>query len=373
MIALLGTIALLVMLLSFLVIIHEFGHFFSARWLGVKVDEFGLGYPPKIRTLFSWLGTPFSLNWLPFGGFVRLHGDDGEGSDHEVVSATDHERFADKPQWVRLIVILGGVAVNFLFGFLAFSLTYSTVGIPEKLAHVRVEYVEEASPAAQAGVVVGDELVALGTTGSEQPIMTADGFRQQVESFAGQTMTLSLIHEGQQVQRTIQVRTLEDARAQGKGLVGILPNDTAYVFYPAWQMPARGVVAGMREALGLGRDIVRGLGGILASLFRGSVPGDVMGPVGIVNQAYEMGVVHTGFIGLLHFSGLLSVNLAIMNILPIPMLDGGRAIFVLLETVMGKARRQRWEQRANGAGFLLLLGLILLVTARDVMRIVGKI
>ncbi len=365
---LIGTIVWFLLLLSLLVIIHELGHFLMAKWAGVHVPEFGLGYPPKVRDLFQRWGTVFSLNAIPVGGFVRLYGDDSETIAPDLLEAgrSKQEMFAYQSRSKRLIIVLAGVVVNFVFGIAAFALLFSFIGIPTQRELVAITEITTDSPAQAAQFQTGDLILSWQAEGeAAMKIKSSSELIEVIDQHRGETVSILVQREGAEVWLRPTLRTEKTATA---GLLGVGLSDSELRFYPWWQMPWRGAWQGWQDSLQLSRMILQSLGEMLARLvLKGEVPKDISGPVGIVNQAYQVGVLQQGILGSVHFAGQLSVNLAIMNLLPIPALDGGRALFILMERVIGPERRRRWEGKANTVGFLFLLTLILLVTVKDII------
>lgn len=361
-----------IIILSFLVVIHELGHYLVAKLCGVKVEEFGLGYPPRAVKLGTWWGTLFSLNWIPFGGFVKMEGEDATPSE---VASQKSLQVKSAPQ--RLAVILAGAAVNFVFGVFAFAVVFSTMGIPTPLTTARIGLVQPGSPAAEAGLPANVELVALAV--GEQTVT-----QPSVES----AIQFINDHRGQQIQVvttgpcdtngcqelaqsfTVYARTPDQTPA-GQGAIGIAFESITLQFYPWYEMPFRGTWYGLQQAVELGGEMLMALRQAVQDGFtRGKLPTELSGPVGIVHQAQVNNVFSQGWLAMLYFAGMLSVNLAIMNVLPIPALDGGRALFILLEPIIGKQRLSNWEAQIHYGGFIVLIGLIVAVTARDVLRIV---
>jgi regulator of sigma E protease len=371
------TIGWFFILISFLVLIHELGHFLAAKLVGVFVEEFGLGYPPRVRQFWKWRGTIFTLNALPFGGFVRLWGDESDSLDEQAPvneaiatrQVSPAEMFSSQPKWKRLVILLAGIAVNFVFGTIVFAGIYSYVGIPTPTGEVEIAAVASGSPAEAAGVQVGDIVEKVAADSQVREPDTAEEFIQFVSGYAGQEIDVTVKRAGETQNVSLYVRTPEEV-PEKQGAIGIALNDTEFRFFPWWQMPLRGMVAGLEQALGMGWEIVMILRNMVVQLFtRGEVPREVSGIVGIVDQGIEAGIVKQGVLSNLHLGAALSINLAIMNLLPIPALDGGRALFVVLEPVLGVARRKRWEQRANQYGFVFLIGLIVAITIKDIVGI----
>lgn len=418
-------IAVIILILSFLVIIHELGHFLSAKFFKIKVEEFGLGYPPAIMTLFRKWNTDFTLNWIPFGGFVRMEGEDGPAAEADSASTkkkapkktqAQDEPFYAKPSWQRMIVILAGAAVNFVFGILAFSIFFSNAGLPttpRDISHSRVSDQDLAavtqlriqedtqlvsspeeirqlatdvgarlsqvlpdSPAAKAGLQPGTQVVAVSVEGQPQNIETIDQAIEAISQQAGQTITITTTGPctGFECQPTttdyqVYVRT-EAETPPDQGATGVAFGDIMFVYYPWYEMPVRGTWFGLQQAVFMGQLILAALSEMVVDITTlGSVPTEVAGPVGIVHQTQQSGMLDGGWLSILNFAGLLSVNLAIMNVLPIPALDGGRAVFIMLEWVIGKKRVNKYEGYANYLGYGLLLTLIILVTIKDIVTI----
>jgi len=368
-------ILIFIIILSFLVIIHELGHFLAAKLAGVRVEEFGFGYPPKAIRLFTWRGTEFTLNIIPFGGFVRLAGEEAHGLLDKL--NLSHDLFFKKPALKRLIVILAGVAVNFIFGILAFSIVFSLKGIPTTIKTARIVYIQENSPAAQAGMKINTEIIKFVAEEKDFTVSTFASAQEFIAAHQGQTVTVYTTGTCQDFACeenlfTYQVYLKTEAqKAEEEGSLGVAFAEYIPIFYPWWQMPFRAAWYGTEQALFLGLYILLALGDLIRQLMGGVIPQDVAGPIGIVHQASQQKIFEEGFLAMLNFAGMLSVNLAIMNLLPIPALDGGRAAFVFIARIVGKKRAAKWENYANYAGYALLLSLIVLVSLRDIKRVWG--
>ncbi len=365
-----------ILLLSFLVIIHELGHFIAAKWAKVKTDEFGLGYPPKALKLFRWKDTDFTLNWIPFGGFVRMQGEEGQGEDGEGKKKVTGQ-FYQAGVFQKLIIILAGATVNFVFGIIAFTIVFSIMGIPEEISEARVGFIAENSPAAQAGLTTNVNITAIKYEDQEFALTTTKEVIDKVYEFRGKTITLittgpcvQKVCEDRRQEHQVYVRTQEET-PENEGAMGIAFDQYVMVHYSPLEMPFRSAVYGVKQAIGLGWQIVQAFSGILIDLFtRGSLPKDVAGPIGIVHQAQSTGILAEGWLTVLSFAGMLSINLAVMNVLPLPPLDGGRAVFVILEALLTKKRTQKIEYIFNYGGYILLFGLIIVITIKDVLRII---
>lgn len=325
-------------ILSVLVLVHELGHFIAAKKLKVKVDEFGFGYPPRLLGIKK-KGTIYSLNWLPFGGFVRMRGEDlnaGKGS------------FAKKSKKARLAILLAGISMNFLLGVMLFGAIYTKTGIPEKVNYLLVTQVAVDSPASRAGIKIKDKLVEFNE---------AQKFIDYINQNRGQAVRLKLSDR----EVTVMPR-LEAETPVGQGALGVGITDVDIVLYPVWQRPFRGMWVGLKEAVLWGKEIVMSLTKINSK--------NVAGPIGIYQ--ISKAAAKEGWLATLQFMAILSINLAVLNLLPLPALDGGRIFFILIEIIIRKKIKPRIEQAVHMAGMLLLIGLMVLVTIGDIKRLIGS-
>lgn len=332
-------------ILSVLVFVHELGHFLSAKKHGIKVEEFGFGYPPRIFGK-KIRGTVYSLNLLPFGGFVRMLGED---------EAKGGRSFYLQPKLTRLIVLLAGVAMNFLLGVVLFGAIYTKLGIPEPVDYLTVTSVASGSPAEGAGIKTEAKITGFADT---------QAFIDYVNTGRGQAISLAV--DGQMV--SVTPREAKDTPA-GQGALGVGITNIDFVFYPVWERPVRGVIYGTKEAFLWGREILSSLQTLIGRLIAGEVPREVAGPVGIYEVSKSASA--QGFLAVLQFTGILSINLAILNLLPLPALDGGRVLFILVEIVRRRRIKAEIEQRIHLAGMLLLIALMVLITVNDLRRLFG--
>lgn len=368
----LATLLIFLIILSILVLVHELGHFLVAKKAGIKVEEFGFGLPPRI-----WgkkIGeTIYSLNALPIGGFIKMYGED-------TVEKENQGAFYAKSKKVRLAVVAAGVTMNFLLAVGVFSFVYAKLGIPVKTNNVKVIGIAPNSPASVSGLQEDDVIVKAG----EEKIDDSSKFIEATKRYAGQKMPLEIDRVNNPCKSNVMgvtpglVITCQDGYLliyvtprlnppANEGPLGVVISQVENKFYPWPEQIIRGTVEGFQEALGWIQMILAGLGTMLGQLFHGSMPKDVAGPVGIFQVTGE--VSHGGFLPLLQFLGILSVNLAVINILPLPALDGGRALFILIEAVTKKKVKQEWETKIHNIGMMVLLFLILLITINDIIRI----
>jgi len=256
-------------------------------------------------------------------------------------------------------------------------IVFSKIGIPESISEARIGFVEDNSPAAEGGLPTDVNILKVIVAEEESLVSNPTDVIDVVTRHRGETITI--VTSGHCEQKTceestgeyqIYVRTDEETPTN-QGAMGIAFDDYVLVFYPPLEMPFRSAVYGVKQALGLGWQIIQAFSGILTDLFaRGQIPQDVAGPIGIVHQAQSTGIFEEGWLTVLSFTGLLSVNLAVMNVLPLPPLDGGRAVFVILEVLLTKKRTKKLEYIFNYGGYILLFGLIIMITIKDVLRII---
>lgn len=380
------SIILFILVLSFLVIIHELGHFIAAKWAKVKVDEFGIGYPPKLLKLFSWKGTDFTINWIPFGGFVRMQGEDEYSSVAEEKNQGKDQKSSNQNQFYqvsifkRLVIILAGASVNFIFGVIAFTIVFSKMGIPEFISEPRIGEIAINSPAEKAGMTTNTNVVAIQVNDQERiNIDSPSQLIEQVSEHKGETVKIftsgtckMLVCDQTETEYEVYLRTDEETPSD-QGSLGLVFDQIIYTFYPSWEMPFRSAAYGLEQAMNLGVQIVQTFSSVIFNIFmQGKVSNDVAGPIGIIHQAESIGIFEQGFLTILSFSGMLSINLAVMNVLPFPPLDGGRAIFVLLQLFLNKKRTEKLEYYLNYGGYIFFLGLIVFISIKDVFRIFGK-
>ena len=347
-----------------LVIVHEFGHFIVAKRSGIRVEEFAIGFPPRLASIQRG-ETKYSINLLPIGGYVKMPGENGETTDAS--GAYDPRSFGSKSAGIRAAVLLAGVTMNFLLAIVLFSAS-------EAVGHVEyppvVAAVEKGSPADKAGLQVGDRIVAVNGHQIQyfsQLVDLSNGIVSQLPDEPTVPMDLDILHKGatQPVTITVNARHPDNVHPGPLGITRT-SSDAIAIRPPLWKAPLLGVQDIGKVTVGL----YQGIGQVV----RGVIPANqaVTGPVGIVNitgqTASEIGQV--GFSPLLFLAAFLSLNLAIFNLLPVPGLDGGRLLFVLIEVLRrGKRVSPQREAIVHLIGMAVLLGFVLLVTINDVSNI----
>ena len=331
-----------------LVVIHELGHFAVAKFFNVKVNEFGVGFPPK---LFGWKKgeTEYTLNALPLGGFVRLEGED---------ESTGPRSLASKSPGVRAAIISAGSVMNAILAIAIFTVLFM---IPREvtLGDVVVDAVSPNSPAAEAGIGPGDRIVAV----NGQPVESIREVSAGISRNLGEELPLTIETAGQTKDLTVVPRWNPP---EGEGNVGVrldLQNERVETlsYYP-WEAVGKGVVQ-------IGEVLTLTWRATTHWLFR-DAPTPFAGPVGIVSGSKEA-VDVAGLDALIPLAALLSISLAIFNILPIPALDGGRLLFVIIEIIRrGKKIPADKERLVHVLGFALLITIVLMVSFNDIARLI---
>ena len=382
------TIVIFVLVLSVIVFVHEAGHFFTARRLGVKAEEFGLGFPPRAVGWYKnkkgkWLwifgnrsvesleasvhedlhpatkATVYSLNWLPIGGFVKIKGENGEGQN-------DHDSFAAKKIWQRIVILAAGVIMNVVLAWTLFSVGYM-IGMPQSTdtvgknaiitnSSVMVSSVIAGSPAESAGLKAGDAILKI----NDEVVGTETALQDAVAKNDGQATRVLVKRDGEE-QKILVTPTVSSGSRATMGVAIYASGLIRYPFFSA-------LVEGAKTTGWMIKEIFGAFGGLFTSIFKGqSVAGQFAGPVGIASitgQAARLGFTH-----LLQFVALLSLNLAVLNILPFPALDGGRILFLIIEKVKGKPVKREVENAIHNLGFFLLIALVIFITYKDIVKL----
>ncbi len=367
-----------IIILVLLVFVHEAGHFIAARRAGMGVEEFGFGFPPRMfgfqrhgrrwrivrRSTEGKRGEPtiYSINWIPLGGFVRITGESGTDAD-------DPTSFAAKPRWQRAIVLLAGVGMNFVLAIVLFTATFAagTVQVIDgdlptdatvRDRNVRVFRVLPESPAARAGVESGDTIVSM----DGQATTTVRAVQDRIHATA---LTMTVTRDGVPHELHVQPDLLPDTQ---RPVIGVHLAEVGTVSYP---FPGA-VVQGVRMVGFVAREIFANLGGVVRGLFSAHrVPVDIAGPIGIAVMTGQ--IAQLGIAPLIQFAGVLSVNLALLNVFPFPALDGGRLFLLLLEAIRRRALAKRVEQMVHATGYVILLLLVVAVTYHDIVVFGGSI
>lgn len=386
------TVLVFLVVLSVLVLAHEWGHFIVAKKSGMKVYEFGWGFPPRAfgaykdpktgKWKFVWgsgkaklqetvggaarqeeyPATLYSVNWLPLGGFVKIKGENGE-------EAQSSDSFAAQKIWKRALVLVAGVVMNIILAAVLLAIGFM-MGLPTDMSkgvdkhaivieppQIMIQQVEKGSPAEKAGIAFGDTVLTLNGT----PLTSSEQMRTLLKEAGEQPVVLDIEHEGQKKSVTVTAQTLNN---EASPRLGVVLADAGIVRYPWYIALYKGAVAAWFGLI----NIFVAFYFLIKNLIIGEgLAFEVSGPVGIasvVGQSARLGLNY-----LISVSAMISLSLAAINILPIPALDGGRLLFVILEKIMRRPVPAKYEQMAHTVGFLLLMALIVVVTYRDIARL----
>jgi len=362
------SIIIFILILGALVFVHELGHFLFAKLFNVRVDEFGFGYPPRLAKIGTWKKTEITLNWIPFGGFVKLF---GESPENEMSDSDKKDALNYKPKWQQFLVMFGGILFNIIFGWMLLSASYmigieaSTRNAPQDYeftnTQLTVTSVLVDSPADISGLQAGDIILEYGT--NNESITVANENTESFSSF------------------------INSAGIQEEEVYVVVRRGTAVEFF---EMDSEEGYVNDRFAIGIGLDRVGTLrlsifesiklgltntfvfiGAIslgFIDLISGNISLDaVSGPVGIVSQVDQASVFGLSY--LVGFMALLSFNLAVLNAFPFPALDGGKILIVIIESIIRRPLPSNVVNWINGIGFLILVGLMILVTIKDVINL----
>ncbi len=354
------TALLVIAILVFLIVIHELGHFVAAKLFGVRVEEFGVGYPPRAFSFGRFGGTEYTLNWIPFGGFVRLFGEEeehGRGS------------FADAPRWKQAIILIAGVTMNAIAAWVLFSGAYMTgvlhpVDVRGENTKLVVSQVVPASPADASGIQIGDEIIAVQQGDTTLQELTPESVSEFVSERAGKEIEVSYIHMDETHTGIMRPAHAVIPGSEGRPAVGM------------------GLLLAETESLGLKESFIeglhrtkntfivvwQGLSSIVVQAVRGNPDlSDVVGPVGLVSAVGEASSNGWGYV--LSLAAFISVNLTIINLIPVPALDGGRLVMVGVEALMRKRAPKIAVQLVNALGLALVIMLMVTVTYNDIARL----
>lgn len=354
-------VIIFILILSLLILVHELGHFVSAIKLGVKVEEFAIGFPPK---LFSWTkkGIKYSINWIPMGGFVKITGEQGEGQD-------DPQSFVNQPAWKKLIIVSAGVFMNFVLAFVLLSavfmigfpqeLTEDTVGKEIKDKNVVILQIAKDSPAEEVGLEVGDKILEV----NGQVFENYEEVYTELEFLRGEDVLLSVRKtDEQEIVYNLRHRILEES---GESMLGVGITETGIISYGFFGSIAQG----FKVTIGMITSIVKALINLITDLItRGHVAPGFGGPIAVAAVTGQ--IVKLGFINIIYFAAVLSINLGVINFFPFPALDGGRALFILAQAITRKKLDEKAEAWIHNSGFIFLIGVLIVVTLRD-FRVYG--
>lgn len=350
------TVIELVLILGVMIFIHELGHFVASLLLGIPVEEFGFGYPPKMLTLFKWRDTEFTLNWIPFGGFVRPRGED----DVDVEGGIESQA-----PWRRLIVLLAGAFMNLVMGVLVFAILFAQTGGIE-VRGILIDSVVEDSAAEAAGLLSQDVILSV----NGMPIYDLDEMISVIDDHPNQEVTFEIERESD----VFKVAAVIGATELGDGQLG------AGLTYAITEVDLN-IFQATGYAFRTVGEMIKLTIQIPSMLISGAVSPEearISGPVGIgqmLGQAREAdiemqqsGVSDAFFANTMWLVGAIAVGLGFANLLPLPALDGGRIVFVVYEWIVGKRLSAKLETVIHGVGFILIIALSFLVALNDIIN-----
>ncbi len=363
------SIILFIIILAVLILVHEFGHFIVAKKSGVRVDEFGLGFPPKLWAK-KFGDTLYTLNAIPFGGFVKIFGEDPHSEEMKDVDKSTS--FYYKPKWVQALILVAGVVFNIIFAWILISTTFM-IGFPATEGHssfgevtdakMTITAVSKDSPAENSGIKTGDTVLFVSSDAgfSQGESLSVENIQQVIGGSEAKVEILYKDSEGEIKTAFIDTRFDE---ASGRNVIGVSLDKVGILKLPFHYA----LLEGVRTTYLFTKATAVGLGNFLWNVvtFKSDFS-QVSGPVGIasiVGEASGLGIVY-----LLSLVAVISINLAIINLVPFPALDGGRLLFVLIESITRRPINPKFAIWANTAGFILLIILMIVVTGHDIFRL----
>ncbi len=353
------------LMLALLVIVHELGHFLTAIWMGVKVEEFGIGYPPRAMVMFERNGVKYTLNWLPLGGFVRF-AHDADGSQDSLYGAGGS--LAAATPWRKILVMVAGPLMNLVLAMAIFGVIFALQGVPQPAPGQEIGVVFDDTPAAAAGIQAGDVLLSL----NDLTVMSSEQIGQAARQSGGQPIPAVVLRDGQELNLTITPGpwTSPDGTRYELGF--------GFSYSPHVVIervnPLAALWMGTIYSIDLTGQMLQSLsslpaaiGGIFSST--PSPAGEPIGPIGIARATGEVIQQPGGFLAFWNLTAILSLNLFLLNLLPIPALDGSHIIFATIEWLRGGKRvPPDKEALVHAFGFVALMGLMLVITINDVIN-----
>lgn len=359
------SIIIFLLMLAALIFVHELGHFIVAKKFGIRVDEFAIGFPPKIWSR-KYGETTYAMNSIPFGGYVKIF---GENPDEESISGPNSERsFVNQPRIKQAAVLISGITFNILFAWILLSISFMsglTTSVQDSYAsyvkdqHVIVIAAQADSPARVAGFSGGETILSLESGEKKLEEVTTAGIQNFIAKSDG---PIKIDYKKNNETKTVTV-TAASGLVEGKKAIGIAMDTVGIVKLPAH----KALYEGAKLTDATTENVAIGLYHFVLDAFRGKADfSQVTGPLGIiglVGEASTLGVVY-----LMSFAAFISINLTVINVIPFPALDGGRLLFVAIEAVMRKKINPKIANILNSAGFALLILLMLVVTYKDIVK-----
>jgi regulator of sigma E protease len=348
-------VVLFIVVLGGIVLIHELGHFLTAKLFKVRVLEFGFGFPPRAKVLRAKGETLWTLNWLPIGGFVRMEGEDGDAAD-------DPRSFSGQKLRVKLLILVNGVVMNIV---LAFAIFFLIALLFTPVLGMKIGTVEPGSPAAAAGLVGGDEIRSV--SGEQFELFSGRNVIDALRDHAGQTVTLGIRHaDGTESPVTTTLRPKAELSAT-RGALGVADNSQTYDY--TTHDPITAARLASTDLVRWGGLILGGLGQLVDGFIKDpTARPPASGPIGIAVSLADI-LLNVGPVMTLYIAGILSVNLGVVNILPFPPLDGGRMTVLVIKRLFGARVSLRAERLTYAVGFVVLMAFILWISAFDIANL----
>ncbi|MBI2474396.1 MAG: site-2 protease family protein [Candidatus Taylorbacteria bacterium] len=363
-------ILVFIIILGILIFVHELGHFLAAKSFGIRVDEFALGFPPRLVS--KKVGeTQYSLNLIPIGGYVKILGEDGSEEAEKAAEPSRGKRFTDVSRWKQAVVLVSGILGNLLFAWLAVSIGFM-FGLPTAAEGPFASEIREraliitsvlpGSPADESGVLPGDKIIEL--RGQDEALVAPDAeAASELISETPPNVPINMVVSRQTGTTSIQTLA-EEGVIEGKRGIGISMEYAGVLQLP----PHKALVAGAYATVSITQAVAAGVYNIIGDAFRGEAElSSFTGPVGIAMMVGD--AEKAGFVNLLILVVIISINLAVINILPLPALDGGRLLFVTIESIRRKPINQRFAHMSNQIGLIALLLLMAVITYKDIIKL----
>lgn len=345
------TVILSIIVFGVIVFVHEFGHYIVAKLTGIRVEEFALGMGPKLVSR-KWRETVYSIRVLPLGGFCKMSGETGNSAEYEESASNDMRRFDKKPLWVRASVIAAGPLMNFFLAIFLFSLIFAILGVPGAISN-EIGSIIPQSPAERAGLQAGDRITGI----NDQSVKDWNSLVSFIHTNPGEKLKLTV----ERSNKNFEVEVVPELDTENKiGLIGISSTE------PQWNKIGiiESIVIGYKKTFEITRLTAVGL----IQMITGQVSTEgISGPVGIIQLIEES--ARYGAIYVVNLTALISINLGLLNLLPIPALDGSRLFFLFIEGLRGRPVNPAKENLIHFMGFMLLMLLMVFITYRDLVKI----
>jgi regulator of sigma E protease len=356
------TIIIFLIVLAILIFVHELGHFLVARWCGIRVDAFAIGFGPKIFS--KKVGeTTYGLNLIPFGGYVKIF---GENPDDDSINGEDKARsFVHKPKWQQIAVLFAGIFFNFVFAWLLITIAF-TSGVPASVdsypeykdrmlnPQIMITYVNPGSPADKAGLKSGDQFIA----------ESVEKIQKDINDSGTNGVSLKYRRGGEDFITNI---VAEKGIVEGKYAIGIAMDNVSTLRLPIHLS----IIESVKFTWYAITATFSGIYDLIIGIFKGTANlASVSGPVGIAGLVGD--AAKLGFAYLIMFTAIISINLGVLNLIPFPALDGGRILFVIIEAIIRRPIKPAIANTVNAVGFGLLILLMVVVTYRDIVKIFIK-